>query len=45
MFWNLLLNICGLKATGIPQLLWKYENKTLIYAILKIPVSKYSAVL
>ena len=45
MFWNLLLNICGLKAIGIPQLIWKYENKTLIYVILKISVPKCSAVL
>ena len=27
----------GLKATGIPQLVWKYENKTPIYTHLKNP--------
>jgi hypothetical protein len=30
--------ICGLIATVLPQLVWKCENKTLIYAILKISV-------
>jgi hypothetical protein len=45
MFWDILLNTSGLKTTGIPKLVWQYENKTLIYAILKISVPKCSAVL